>query len=155
MDFSKIDNSIDLKAFQRDINSIRSNGGSNEPFVPLDDGQYEVRVQNMEIRGTKADPNRPMLAVVFEVISGKDKGKRIFFNRVLYGTKNDANMVKSAIGFLKKLESNIDVNFESYQQFSDVVDDIEEDINGRLEYAITWKSEEFNSVTIDEVYEVD
>ena len=76
-------------------------------------------------------------------------------NRVLYGTKNDKNMIASAMGFLDKLDSGIPVSFTSYKQFSQLVLDIAEAIDGKLEYAVDYDDTRFNSISIDEVFEVE
>ena len=60
MDFAKIDRSVDLKGLQADVEEAKKNGGGDFPTIPA--GKYEVRLESMEIKGTKADPNRPMLA---------------------------------------------------------------------------------------------
>ena len=109
----------------------------------------------MEIKGTKADPNRPMLAVSFKILSGEYKNQRIFMNRVLYGTKNDKNMIASAIGFLEKLDSGVPISFNGYEPFRQLVLDVAEAIDGKLEYAVDYDDTRFNSVSIDEVFEVE
>ena len=114
-----------------------------------------MKVETLEIKGTKADPNRPMLAVSFKILSGEYKNQRIFMNRVLYGTKNDKNMIASAMGFLDKLDSGVPVSFTSYKQFAQLVLDIAEAIDGKLEYAVDYDDTRFNSVSIDEVFEVE
>jgi hypothetical protein len=75
-------------------------------------------------------------------------------NRVLYGTKNDANMIASAVGWLLTLEpsEDIKVGFESFSQFSELVLDIAEDI-AELEYKVEYDPEEFNSIKILDVFE--
>jgi hypothetical protein len=152
IDFDKIDRSVDLKGLQADVEEAKKNGGGDFPTIPA--GKYEVRVETLEIKGTKAD-NRPMLAVSFKILSGEYKNQRIFMNRVLYGTKNDKNMIASALGFLDKLDSGIPVSFTSYKQFAQLVLDIAEAIDGKLEYAIDYDDTRFNSVSIDEVFEVE
>ena len=96
-----------------------------------------------------------MLAVSFKILSGEYKNQRIFMNRVLYGTKNDKNMIASAMGFLDKLDSGVPVSFTSYKQFAQLVLDIAEAIDGKLEYAIDYDDTRFNSVSIDEVFDVE
>ena len=39
----------------------------------------------------------------------KNKGPCVFMNRVLFGTKNDANMIASAEGWLESLEPSEDI----------------------------------------------
>ena len=109
IDFDKIDRTVDLKGLQADVEDAKKNGGGDFPTIPA--GKYEARVESMEIKGTKADPNRPMLAVSFKILSGEYKNQRLFMNRVLYGTKNDKNMIASAMGFLEKLDSGVPVSF--------------------------------------------
>ena len=135
------------------MEDAKKNGGGDFPTIPA--GKYEVKLESMEIKGTKADPNRPMLAVSFKILSGEFKNQRLFMNRVLYGTKNDKNMIASAMGFLEKLDSGVPVSFTSYKQFSQLVLDVAEAIDGTLEYAVDYDDSRFNSITVEEVFEVE
>lgn len=151
MDFTKFDNAINKEQMKKDMEAARQNTGNTE--VP--DGTYTAKVDKLEIKATK--DGRPMLSAQFRIMEGEFKKKCVFLNRVLYGTKNDANMIASAEGFLKKLEPSEDVGvvaFESYSQFADLVLDIMEDIDGALEYEIEYKKDAFNPISITEVYEI-
>lgn len=152
-DFSKIDRTVDLKGLQADVEEAKKNSGGDFPTIPA--GKYEVRVETLEVKGTKADPNRPMLAVSFKILSGEFKNQRLFMNRVLYGTKNDKNMIASAIGFLEKLDSGVPISFNGYEPFRQLVLDVAEAIDGKLEYAVDYDDSRFNSITIDEVFDVE
>lgn len=152
-DFSKIDRTVDLKGLQADVEEAKKNSGGDFPTIPA--GKYEVRVETLEVKGTKADPNRPMLAVSFKILSGEFKNQRLFMNRVLYGTKNDKNMIASAIGFLEKLDSGVPISFNGYEPFRQLVLDVAEAIDGKLEYAVDYDDTRFNSISIDEVFEVE
>ena len=152
-DFSKIDRTVDLKGLQADVEEAKKNSGGDFPTIPA--GKYEVRVETLEVKGTKADPNRPMLAVSFKILSGEFKNQRLFMNRVLYGTKNDKNMIASAIGFLEKLDSGVPISFNGYEPFRQLVLDVAEAIDGKSEYAVDYDDSRFNSITIDEVFEVE
>ena len=152
IDFDKIDRSVDLKGLQADVEDAKKNGGGDFPTIPA--GKYEVRVETLEVKGTKSD-GRPMLSVSFKILSGEYKNQRLFMNRVLYGTKNDKNMIASAIGFLEKLDSGVPVSFTSYKQFSQLVLDVAEAIDGNLEYAVDYDDSRFNSITVEEVFEVE
>ena len=96
-----------------------------------------------------------MLAVSFKILTGEYKNQRIFMNRVLLGTKNDANMIKSAEGWLASLDSGVSTAFEDYKQFNQVVLDVAEAIDGKLEYAVDYDPDRFNSISIEEVFEVE
>lgn len=153
IDFDKINRSVDLEGLRKDVQAASANGTGDFPTIPA--GKYEVALASMEIKGTKADPNRPMLAVSFKILTGEYKGQRIFMNRVLLGTKNDANMIKSAEGWLASLDSGVSTVFEDYKQFNQVVLDVAEAIDGKLEYAVDYDPDRFNSISIDEVFEVE
>ena len=151
IDFDKIDRSVDLKGLQKDVEEAKKNGGGDFPVIPA--GSYEVRLESMEIKGTKADPNRPMLAVSFKILAGEYKNHRLFMNRVIYGTKNDRNMIASAMGFLEKLESGVPIAFDSYKQFAQLILDVAEAIDGKLEYAVDYDPDRFNSISVTEVFD--
>ena len=152
IDFEKIDKTVDLKGLKADVEEAMKRDRGDFPTIPA--GKYEARVESMEIKGTKVD-NRPMLAVSFRILSGPHKGQRLFMNRVLYGTKNDQNMIASAMGFLDKLDSGIPVTFESYKQFAQLVLDVAEAIDGKREYEVDYDESRFNAIAITEVFEVE
>ena len=153
IDFDKIDRSVDLKGLQADVEEAVKNGGGDFPTIPA--GEYEAKVETLEIKGTKADPNRPMLSVSFKILSGEYKNQRLFMNRVLYGTKNDKNMIASAVGFLRSLESDIPISFTTYKQFAQLVLDVAEAIDGVLEYAVDYDPDRFNSISITNVFDAE
>lgn len=152
IDFDKINRSVDLEGLREDVKNASANGTGDFPTVPA--GKYEVALVSLEIKGTKKD-NRPMLAASFKILSGEYKNQRLFMNRVIYGTKNDANMIKSAVGWLNSLDSGVDVGFKDYKQFADVVMDVAEAIDGKLEYAVEYDNDKFNSISITEVFEAE
>lgn len=152
IDFDKIDKTVDLKGLQADVEKAIKHSSGDFPTIPA--GKYEARVESMEIKGTKVD-NRPMLAVSFRILSGEYENYRLFMNRVIYGTKNDQNMIASAIGFLNNLDSGVPVSFGSYKQFAQLVLDIAEAIDGKREYEVDYDESRFNSIAIVGVFEVE
>lgn len=151
IDFSKFDEQVDLNQLQKDAEEIVKNGGTGD-YPEIEAGTYHGRVEKLEIGATK--DGRPMMKVQFRITEDPHKNSCLFMNRVLYGTKNDANMIASAIGWLESLEpsEDIDVVFKSYSQFADVVLDIAEDIAG-LEYDVAYDPDAFNNIAIEEVFE--
>lgn len=157
MDFSKFDNAVDAEQLKKDIAEAQENGGTGD-YAEVPMGTYMCSVDKLEIGTTK--DGRPMLKAQFRIIGNEDGEKCnftkhcLFMNRVLYGTKNDANMIASAIGWLKSLEpsESIDVTFSSYSQFSDLVLDIAEDIEN-LHYVVDYDPDAFNNIAIEDVYE--
>lgn len=154
MDFSKFDQQINKEELKKDIQEAEQNGGNYEE-VPV--GTYVGKFDKLEVATTK--DGRPMLKAQFRITEGDFSKHCLFMNRVLFGTKNDAGMIASAIGFLKNLDAAdedgvpIVVDFESYNQFSELVLDIAESIDAdQLEYEIEYDPEAFNSISINEVF---
>ena len=150
IDFDKINRSVDLEGLRKDVENASENGTGDFPTIPA--GKYEVALVSLEIKGTKKD-NRPMLAVSFKILSGEYKNQRLFMNRVIYGTKDDGRMIKSTVGWLNTLDSGVDVAFQDYKQFADLVMDVAEAIDGKIEYAVEYDDSQFNSIKITEVFD--
>ena len=152
IDFDKINRSVDLEGLRKDVENASENGTGDFPTIPA--GKYEVALVSLEIKGTKKD-NRPMLAASFKILSGEYKNQRLFMNRVIYGTKDDGRMIKSAVGWLNTLDSGVDVAFHDYKQFAELVMDVAEAIDGNLEYAVEYDDSQFNSIKIVEIFDVE
>lgn len=153
MDFSNFDKKVDIEGLKNDVKEAEKNQPSGDyPEVPK--GKYEVKFENIEMRATKKD-GRPMLSVQARILEGDFKKKCVFMNRVLFGTKNDGNMIASAKGWLKKLGTNIDIEFENYSQFAELVMDVAEAVEDNFEYLIEYDPEAFNQITIKDVFEVE
>ena len=152
MDFSKFDEQVNLDQLKADAAEAAKNGVGDYPEV--EDGEYIVKVESMELGETK--DGRPMFKAMFRITEGDFNKQCLFMNRVVYGTKNDASMIGSVIGFLQNLDSEVQpIVFESYSQLADLILDIMEDIDGVLEYKVEYKKDAFNNVSIKEVYEVE
>lgn len=152
MDFSKFDEQVNLDQLKKDAEEIKKNGGTGD-YPEIEEGNYRCKIEKLEIRETK--DNRPMLSAMFRIIEGDRKKSCLFFNRVLYGTKNDANMIASACGWLESLEPSEDVGpvvFNSYADFANLVLDIAEDV-AELEYDVHYDPNAFNNITIEDVFE--
>lgn len=152
MDFSAFDKQIDLNQLKKDTEEIKKNGGTGDfPEIPA--GNYNAKVEKLELGATK--DGRPMLRAMFRITEGDYKKHCLFFNRVLFGTKNDANMIAGAMTWLESLEPSEDVGpivFDGYSDLAELVMDIAEDISD-LEYEVEYDPDEFNSVSIVEAFE--
>lgn len=146
--FEKFNKSVDLKGLKEDLKEVQENGGGNYEEVPL--GKYEVKIDKMEIKETKKG-DKLMLSVTFKVLDGAQKNRLIFMNQVItsaYGLHN-------ANEFLRSLKSGIDVIFDDYNQYSELVEDIMDAISDRLEYELTYSEndKEFKVFEITDVFE--
>lgn len=164
MDFSKFDKTVDIEGLEKDIKEAAENGG-NYKEVPV--GTYEVKVEKMELTMSNTDskgnardkskPQNPMVSIWFKILNGEYKNSLIFYNKVVYGTSNDGFMIHSNNEFLRSLDSGVDVEFESYSQYAQLLLDIHEAIDGQLEYALEYgeNKQGFKTYEITEVYEVE
>jgi len=150
--WGKFNDSVDLQGLQNDVKNADTSGGGNFPEVPK--GTYEVGLASLEVKPTK-NGGKPMVALSFKILNGDYKGQRLFENKVIYGTKDDARMIKSVIGFLSDLDSGVDIDFHDFDQFEETVLDVAEAVQGNLEYVIEYDPEEFFRISIKEVFEVD
>lgn len=152
MDFSKFDKEVDLDQLKKDADEIVKNGGTGD-YPEIEAGTYHGKFEKLEMAETK--DGRPMMKAMFRITEDPHKKQCLFMNRVLYGTKNDANMIASAIGWLESLEPSEDVGdikFESFSQLNDLIMDIAEDIS-ELEYDVEYDPDSFNTISVSAVFD--
>lgn len=151
IDFSKFDEQVDVKQLQKDAEEIKKNGGTGD-YPEIEAGTYTGKIEKLELGETK--DGRPMFKAMFRITEGDHKKACLFMNRVLYGTKNDANMIASTIGWLESLEPSeeIKVEFNGFADFADLILDIAEDI-ADLEYEVNYDPDKFNNISIEDVLE--
>ena len=151
MDFSKFDTNINTEDMAKQIEEAKANPQQTDKSVPA--GNYTVKVEKMEIAATK--DGRPMFKVQCRILDGEWKKWCLFMNRVIYGTKNDANMIASVIGWLQKLEPSVNVEFKNYSQFSELVLDIFEEVADSVELDVAYDADAFNSISIEGVFDAE
>lgn len=142
--WEKFDSMIDTKALNEQIESAKQNdftGGE------LPSGDYQARVEKLELGETK--DHRPMVKCQMRITDGKYKNWCIFYNRVLYGTKNDGSMIHSANVFLRSLVDwePDEIKFESYSDYADLIEDVESECMGTV-FDVTYDPTAFDSVVV-------
>ena len=152
IDFSAFDNKVDLNELQKEVAEAKDN-----EFQDVPDGKYIVGIEKMEIKLTKAG-DKLMFAVQCKIKEGEQANRMIFFNRVISGNKNsenwnDGRAIKSVITWLEKLETEVMPEFINYADFADCVLDIFQEIQGKIEMEVDYKSSAFNPITILEVFD--
>lgn len=145
IDFSKFDKKVDLEGLKKDIEESSSNDFKE---VPL--GTYEVAITKLELgESSKGDP---MVKVWFKILEGEYKGSLIFMNQVV--TKGF--QIHIVDEFLRSLDTDIDIAFESYSQYAELLADVYEAIEGNFEYALEYgENKSFNTFKITDVFEVE
>lgn len=147
--WEKFDKNIDVEGLKKDAEEAKNNGGD---FKEVEHGTYEVEVNKLELRESKKGD--PMLSIWFKILSGEYKGSLIFYNQVL---SNGFGLHK-AKEMLRSLGSGIEVEFENFEQFYNMLMDIAEAIDGNLEYALNYtankKNPKFSEYEIKDIFEV-
>lgn len=149
MDFSKFDKAVDTEQLQKQIEEAKNNPQQTNKSVPA--GTYMARLEKLEVGATK--DGRPMLKAMFRIIEGEFKKWCLFLNRVIYGTKNDANMIASAVGWINTLGADSEIEFKNYSQFAAEVLDVFEEVADYTDYEVFYDPDEFNSISVSGVFD--
>lgn len=145
IDFSKFDKKVDLEGLKKDIED-----SSNNDFKEVPVGNYEVAITKLELDESKKGD--PMVKVWFKILEGEYKGSLIFMNQVI--TKGFQIHIVDEL--LRSLETDIDIHFDSYSQYADLLADVYEAIEGNFEYGLKYgENKGFSTFEITDVFEVE
>lgn len=150
VNYEKFDNQVDLEGLKKDLAEAKENGGTGEyKDVPV--GKYEVSVHKMElVESKKGDP---MVSIWFKILAGEYKGSYLFFNQVI----TQGFQIHLLNELLRSMETEMDIDFESYSQYAQLLMDVHECVDGQLEFAIDYdeNNKGFKTFKIEEVFEVE
>lgn len=148
IDFSKFDKKVDLEGLKNDILDAEENGGGNFKEVPH--GNYEVAITKLELGESKK--HDPMVTVRFKILDGEFKNSLIFMNQVV----TQGFQIHIVDDFLRSLETDVEIEFESYAQFGELLMDVFEAVEGKLEFGLKYGERKgFNTFEITDVFEVE
>lgn len=149
MDFSKFDKQVDLEGLKNDIKDAEENGGGDFKEVPH--AKYEVAITKLEL--TESKKGDPMVNVWFKITNGEYKGSLIFMNQVI----TQGFQIHIADEFLRSLETTVDVQFESYSQYAELLADIFEEIEDKVEFVLDYGENKkgYNTFEIIDSFEVE
>ncbi|MDT2268161.1 DUF669 domain-containing protein [Paenibacillus larvae] len=143
--WEKFDKTINVEALKEEVKQAEEQGG----FPEVPEGAYEVKIEKLELVQSKS--GKPMLTCWMKILDGEYKGQKLFYNQVAH----IGFTIKKAIEFLRSLDSGLDIEFENYKQFSDLVLEIHEKIDGVMEYVVDYeKDKNYSTFEITEVFEV-
>lgn len=143
--WEKFDKSIDTKALKEDASKASAQG--DFPEVPH--GTYEVRIEKLELVAAKSSGN-PMVSCWMKIIDGPYKGQRLFMNQTVHVGFG----LHKANDFLRALDSGVDIVFESFKQYNDLLLDVHEAIDGKTEYGVEYGEEKgYNTFKIVDVFD--
>ena len=149
MDFSKYNQN--LSDLQQDIMAAEEN---SRKFEPIPSGKYEVSIDRLEMKETKAG-NALMLSAMMTILEGPCKNRKMFFNQML----NTGFGIHRSNEFLRSLGTGEKVEFVDFNKYNDMIKAIEFTIhNTGLEYEIEYTRTEkdgrtYENYKITEVFE--
>lgn len=148
--FDKWNSSVDMEGLKKDI--AEADNGQNGDFAEVPVGTYECKIEKMELKATKKGD--PMVSVWFKILTGDFKNQMMFMNQVI----TQGFQISIVNRFLKSLDAVDDsmVEFKDYGQYNDLLMDIMEAIDKKLEFLVEYKksNKDFAVYTIKEVYEL-
>ncbi|MCQ2978249.1 MAG: DUF669 domain-containing protein [Clostridia bacterium] len=146
MDYSKFDKAVDVEGLKNDVKEAAENGGEYRD-VPY--GSYEVSVDKMEL--TESKKGDPMVSIWFKILSGEYKNSRLFFNQVI----TQGFQIHNVNELLRSMDTGLDIEFESYSQYGQLLMDVHEAIDGNLEFGIKYEDNKgYAKYTITDIFEV-
>jgi len=146
--FAEFDKAVDVKALAEDV----KNSSDSPVYKDVPDGDYEIKVEKLELVATK-ETHKPMVSGWFRILSGEYKGQLIFMNQVV----DEAFKIHLVKQFLISLDTELDIDFESYTQFGNLLMDVMEKIDGKFEYGLKYSHNRKGYATfeITDVFVVD
>ena len=144
--FAKFDKQFDLAGLKADIQSATAN---KTEYEEVPDGDYEVAITKMELK--ESSKGSPMLSVWFKIVDGSRKNQMIFANLML----TSGFGIHKANEFLRSLGSSVNVEFENFKQYHNLVDELFEHASNH-EYALkyTHNSKGYPEYEITDVFEL-
>ncbi len=149
--FDKWDKSIDIEGLAADVEQAAKDG-ANRTYKDVEPGEYEVSVQQMELKASNA--GKPMVSIWFKIVSdGEFKGSMIFMNQVI----TQGFQVHIVDELLRAMTAELDdapvIEFKTYNQYANLIMDVHEAIADNFEYALKYgKKKGFNTFKITEVF---
>ena len=144
--FEKWNSNVDLAGLQKDIKDAQDN---NKEFEAVPHGEYEVKLDKLELKATKKGD--PMVSAWFTILEGQYKKQKLFMNQVV----TQGFQIHIVNEFLRSMKTDIDVDFEDYKQYADLLLDVAEFCDeNNLEFAIKYEDNKgYDKFTITEVFE--
>lgn len=145
VDFSEFDKKINLDELKKGLKEA----SENDEYKEVPHGEYEVSIEKLEL--TQSKKGDPMISAWFKILEGEYKNSRLFMNQVI----TQPFQIKIVNRFLESLESGVEIDFETYSQYGQMIMDVAEAIDKKLEYSIEYGEKKgFSTFKITEVFEV-
>lgn len=145
--WEKWDKKIDTAGLKEDMQKAAEN---KQDFKDVPKGRYEVKMTKLELKASKK-AGEPMLSCWLKVLAGSYKGQYIFYNQML----TTGFGIHVANEFLRSLESGVEIEFDNFKQYNDMLMDVMEAIEAeKLEYVLDYGENDkgFKTYKIDDVF---
>ena len=153
IDAKKFNKMVDVEGLKKDVAEAQENGGTGE-YREVPHGNYEVQITKIELGETgenSKNPGSPMVKIWFKITEGEYKNSILFMNQpITLGFQ-----IHSLNEFLKTLDSGVNVVFDDYVQYDQMLLDIAEEIEKqKLGYVIEYGERKgYNTFKVIEVFE--
>jgi hypothetical protein len=137
---------MDLDGLKQDIQAAAER---NTERVEVPDGQYECKVEKMEMKESKS--GNPMISIWFRILAGDFKNSVLFMNQTIHTGFG----LHTAKKMLSDMDTGLPVDFQSFAQFAGLIESVKEAIETqKLEYAVkyTTTKNDFKNFEITEVF---
>ena len=149
INFDELDKQINIGSI---IKEEAEGGDDYGDFPEVPKGTYDVSITKMEIGQSKA--GNPTAVIWFKILAGEYKGSIIFMNQVLTMRFHFGKVNK----ILRDLESGIpeeSIKIMPLKQYNELMMDIFEAIDGKLEYGLAYGEDKkgYQTYDITDVYD--
>ena len=144
--FEKWNSNVDLAGLQQDIKDAQDN---NKEFEAVPHGEYEVKVDKMELKSSKKGD--PMVSIWFTILEGKYKKSKLFLNQVI----TQGFQIHIVNELLRSMGTDLVIEFVDYKQYAELLLDVAEECDANnLEFALKYEDNKgYDKFTITEVFE--
>ena len=146
--WAKFDQMVDTEGLKKDVREVAEN---KIDYKEVPEGRYEVKIHKIELKQSKT--GRPMVTFWMQILEGEYKGQYIFWNQVV-----DMGFGLHKVNeFLRSLDSGLEVQFENFTQYGNLLMDIHEAIDGKLEYGLKYSKNNkgYDEFEITDVFELE
>jgi len=147
--WDKFDKQYNTEELAKEVKELEKSNGSGYVEVPY--GNYEVSVSKMELIESKK--GYPMVTIWFKVLNGEHKGSLIFYNQVI----TQAFQHHKVSELLRSMETDLEIGFKTYNQYGQLLMDVHEAIDGKLEFGLEYGVDKkgYPTYEITDVFEVE
>lgn len=151
--FEKWNKEMNVEELKKDIKQVEKQTQANE-YKEVEVGSYEVKIDKMSIKECQSQRHfgEPMFFVQFRILDGEFKNKCVFMNQLI----TEPWQLDIVINFLYSLKVKDFVEFRDYAQFNNLICEIKDEIDDKLEFLLDYgkNNRGFNTFRISEVYEI-